>query len=362
MITLHRQDGVVERFNSMEELNDEVERRWEEHARREELRATPEGRRTLMAERLQLIEGPREKLFRAYLANGKDALGEDHEARALSEGTGSAGGYLVASSFYGTFLAALKKYDGIFDAASVLPTTDGTQMSMPLDDDSGQSSSVIAESGSSTAVDSVYDQVSWAKTPMHRSGEVRYPIELAQDSFFDMPTMLARSFARRFARGVGATHTATLLTAAALGKTAAAVNAVTGDELLDLVSSVDPAYAQNGAFLLNLATMTSLRKLKGATSGDYLLDIDTDAQGRPTIFGYTCYISPSMPNMTTGQKTILFGDLSRFYRREGPLVTKVSIERYAELGQRSAQGFWRVDGQLAKSANSPVPVKYLQQA
>ena len=41
---------------------------------------------------------------------------------------------------------------------------------------------------------------------------------------------------------------------------------------------------------------------------------------------------------------------------------KTFIERYAEVGQFGYEAFWRVDGALAKAANSPVPVKYLAQA
>jgi HK97 family phage major capsid protein len=71
-----------------------------------------------------------------------------------------------------------------------------------------------------------------------------------------------------------------------------------------------------------------------------------------------------MPAMTTGLKSVAYGDLSRFFRREvlGSLTVKTLVERYAEVGQIAYEASWRVDGALAKAANSPVPVKYLQQA
>ena len=82
------------------------------------------------------------------------------------------------------------------------------------------------------------------------------------------------------------------------------------------------------------------------------------------LFDMPVYLSPSMPAIATTAKTILFGDLSRFIRREvvGSLEVKTLIERYAEFGQVAYEAFWRVDGALAKPANSPVPVKYLAQA
>jgi HK97 family phage major capsid protein len=307
-------------------------------------------------------EAEREKLFRDYLCYGKDVFAG--EERTQSELTGSTGGVIVPQAFYNKLTIALKQYDGIFDAATLVPTSGGADMKFPLDDDSASAAAVLAENTASAITDAVFDQLSFPKCPKWSSGFVSASTEVAQDAFFDLTGLLARAFGRRFARGIGAAHTATLLTAATLGKTAASATTVTGDELLDLISSVDPMYAQNGSFLCNLTTLTTLRKLKGSTSGDYLLDIDTDANGRPTIFGYTVFVSPSMPNMTTGLKSIAFGDLSRWIRREviGSLEVKTLKERYAEVGQIGYLGLWRVDGALAKAANSPVPVKYLQQA
>src|SRR5712664_849533 len=218
MIKLHRQDGVVETYDSLEELHDEIERRWEEDVRREELRGTPEGRRTIMAERYEQTEGRREKLFRDYLRDGKDALLEE---RAQSENTGSAGGFIVPQGFYNKFLAALKQVDGIFAAATVLPTSENGTFPLPLDDDSANNAGIIAESGTSTPVDCVFAQLSFGKCPTWRSGQVRASMELVADSFFDLGGLLAGNFARRFARGIGAAHTATLLGAATLGLTAA---------------------------------------------------------------------------------------------------------------------------------------------
>lgn len=205
----------------------------------------------------------------------------------------------------------------------------------------------------------------FGKCPTWRSGHVRASIELAEDSGFDLAGLRASGFGRRFARGIGAAFVSTLLTQSTQGKVAASATAITGDEILDLVASVDPAQGQNGAFLMNFATFTALRKLKGSTSGDFLLPIGRDAAtGRPTLFNMTVYLSPSMPNMTTGQKSVAFGDLSRFlfWQTRGSLTTKVYVERYADYGQIGYEGFWRVDGALAKPTNSPVGIRYLQQA
>jgi len=338
-----------------------------------ETRSTPRvhasDRRTLdtrarLAEQKAVLaahEAAEQREFRDFLKFGNGGLGEE---RAQSVGTDSAGGYLAPVDFYNQLLVALKAYDGIFDVATVVQTEHGNACTVPIDDDSGQAASVIAENGTSSSVDAVFDRVSFGKIPTWRSGHVRASIEIAQDSAFDLTALLARAFARRFARGIAPTFTTSLLSQATLGKTAASATAVTPDELLDLMASLDAAWAQQGSFAMNFATFMSIAKVKASTGGSYLAPISNDAQGRPTIFGRTCYLSPSMPAMTTGLKSVVFGDLSRFLRREvaNSLKVRTYVERYAEVGQVAWEGFWRVDGALAKAANSPVPVKYLIQA
>ncbi|MBZ5527072.1 MAG: phage major capsid protein [Acidobacteriia bacterium] len=327
---------------------------------RKSLPATADERRARITAYEREAEAPREENFRAFLLYGKDGLDE----RAQGEGTGGTGGYIVPQSFARQFLASLKAHDGLFDAATVVVTDSGAEFPMPVDDDTGNVAAVVAESGASTPQDASFDVVAFGKSPQWRSKIVRASMEVVGDAGFNFQALLAGCFARRFARGIGAAFIATLLGAATLGKTATSATVITADELLDLVASVDSAYAQNGGWLMTFATFTTLRKLKGSTSGDFLLPIGRNAEGRPTLFDMPVFLSPSMPAMTTTLKPILFGDLSRFLRREvrNSLVTRTYVERFAEYGQVGYEGFWRVDGALAKASSAPVPVKYLQMA
>jgi hypothetical protein len=78
----------------------------------------------------------------------------------------------------------------------------------------------------------------------------------------------------------------------------------------------------------------------------------------------TVYLWLSIPNAATGQKVCCYGDLSHLIRREvrNSLTVRTYVERCAEQRQIAYESFWRMDGALAKSAVSPVPVKYLQMA
>jgi HK97 family phage major capsid protein len=301
-----------------------------------------------------------ESSFRDFLRHGKSAVSD--KQRALAEGVDASGGYLAPQSFQDAVLANLKAYDELFEVCTVVRTSGGANFVYPLDDDSAQVATVVAENAISvTTADAVFDRITFGKCPTWRSGHLRAPLELVADAATDFAMLLAARFGRRFARGFGASCITTLLGAATSGKTTASPTAVTPDECLDLIASVDAGYAQRGSFLMNLATYIAIIKTKGTTGGSYLVAAQVDADGRPTLFGRRVYLSPSMPNIATTAKPVAFGDLGRFLRREvlNSLSVKSYFERYADFGQLAYEGFWRVDAALAKPAAGPTPVRFV---
>ena len=317
-------------------------------------------RRAYLAALESTIEKPKENDFQVFLRYGRAGIEKRDQTT-----TTTAGGYIVPPSFIRTFLPALQAYDGIFDAASVVRTTDGSAAVLPLDDDSGQSAAVVAENDdSATDQDAVFDQIAFGKTETWRTGFLKASLEVVGDSAFDLSTLLAGAFARRFARGIGAAFVTTLLSSATSGKTATAAAAIQPDEILDLMESVDSAFGARGSFLMNSTTFLLIQKVKATGGGAYLAPIGVDAEGYPTLFSKRVYLSPSMPAATAGLTPVAFGDLSRFVRREvaNSLSTKVFLERFALNAQVGYEGYWRVDGALAVAANSPIPVRYLTMA
>ncbi|HZQ96550.1 MAG TPA: phage major capsid protein, partial [Candidatus Sulfotelmatobacter sp.] len=316
---------------------------------------------------------PVDRSFRAYLSRGQNAVkegvidskrlvGNTSEIRNAQSTTTSAGGYLVPQSFADRFESMLVAYDRLFDVATLFQTTTGSATGYPILEDTANAAAVVAENITSAAgPDLVFATLAFDKTPTWRSGMIRAAVELVNDSAFNFEQLLAGAGAARMARGIGATFVSTLLSSATLGKTAAATTAITGDELFDLVDSVDPAYQANGSWLMARPTFTSLLKLKASTGGTYLFESAIDSAGRPTLLGFPVYLCPSMPAATAGLKAISFGDHSKFIRREvkGSLAVKTYVERYAELGQVGYEVFYRCDGGLLKSASNS-PVKYLQ--
>ena len=256
-----------------------------------------------------------------------------------------------------------KQYDQLFDVSTRVVTARGGAFQYPVDNDSAQSAAVVLENQTSaTNVDVVFDNVAFAKCPNWRSGMIRCPIELVQDSAFPLVTVLAGIFARRFARGVGASFVTALLAAADAAVTSAAPTALTGDEVLGLIGAVDPAFMISGTFMMNPATLLYLQKLKASTGGSYLIESSTDAQGYPTVFGHRVYCSPSYATIAGDAKVISFGDHTKFISREvrNSLAVKTFIERFAEYGQVGYEAHWQIQGNLAKSGAGPLPVRLLQ--
>jgi HK97 family phage major capsid protein len=313
---------------------------------------------------------PHNTEFVNYIRAGKEAL--DPEARsamarkiqnALTT-VDAAGGYLVPQSFSDRFETMLKRYDGLFDLATLFETSTGSSTGFPVLDDVGAAAAVVAENNpSATNADAVFATVAFNSCPTWRTGFIAAPVELVGDSAFDFQALLAGAFAVRIARGVGASFVTKLLSSATQGKLAASATAITSDEIFDLIDSLDPDYAVNGSFLMRRSTFTALSKLKATAGGQYVFPQQLDAAGRPLLCGYPVYMSPSMGAMTAGLKPISFGDHSKFIRRQvrNSFVVKTYVERQAELGRICFEGFARIDGDLAKGAATS-PVKYLQQA
>jgi HK97 family phage major capsid protein len=352
----HGEDGVAVVVNDDSELLPEAR---DLNYSGERAPLTMAERRAKLAGFNSILEREREQTFRNFLAFGREALDE----RSQAAGTDSAGGFLVPASFAQKFIVSLKQYDQIFDAATLVESDFGGIMTFPIDDDTGAVASLVAENAPSlTTAPAIFDKVSFGRCPLWRSGLIVAPLELAQDSAYDLASLLASSAARRFARGVGSQFITNLLADATTGVTSASPTAITGDEVLDLVASVDSAYAINGSYLASTATVTALRKLKASTAGSYLLDFDRDpVTGRKTLFDFPIYESPSMAAIGATNVPLAFGDLSRIIRRQvkNGLTVRVYLERYAEKGEIGYESFLRVDSKLSKATNAPVPVRLL---
>jgi HK97 family phage major capsid protein len=142
------------------------------------------------------------------------------------------------------------------------------------------------------------------------------------------------------------------VTASTAGKTAAATAAVTGDEIIDLIHSVDPAYrtAPRVGFMMNDATMAAVRKLKDG-DGNYLWQMGNFQSGVPDrLLGYTVSINQAMDSLAAAKKVMLFGDFGKYYVRKvgAPLIGSIQDKDF--WPGFGVAGYIRFDGELADTA------------
>jgi HK97 family phage major capsid protein len=112
--------------------------------------------------------------------------------------------------------------------------------------------------------------------------------------------------------------------------------------------AVKTAYAANGRWVMNRATLGSVRKLKD-TNGRYLWDPGLGlGQAPPTILGAPYTEMPDMPNEGSGTFPIAFGDWKRGYKLVDRVEMTIVRDPYtiANAGQVKFFARRRVGGQV----------------
>ncbi|CAB4151352.1 COG4653 Predicted phage phi-C31 gp36 major capsid-like protein [uncultured Caudovirales phage] len=317
--------------------------------------------------------------FYAMIANGGvDGLDGEHravlqqaEARAQTAGTNSAGGYTVpvelASFIEKAMIASGPMYDS--NLFTVINTTGGNTFNIPTVNDTAVTAVAHTEGGSVTddgSKDVTFGQAQLGAYAFDTAW-VRWSYELANDSILNVESLLGELLGERLGRiansklttGSGSSDVEGIVTNSTLGKTAAAVAAITADEIIDLIHSVDPAYrsSPSTAIMMNDSTLAAVRKLKDG-QGNYLWQMGNYQAGVPqNILGYNVVVNQAMASLATGAKVMLFGDMSKFYvRKVGAPTLFVARERFAP--DYGILGYARFDGVLANTA----AIKHLKNA
>lgn len=322
---------------------------------------------------------PEVRAFSNFLKFGINGLDPDERAIMtkrlrhdpdirMAQGTspGSAGGYAVPDAGMAPLVEALKQIGGVLPNCTIVQSQTGADLPIPTDNETAVEGEIISENTTHNEGDVVLSQVV-LQSFLYSSKIVRVSIQLMDDAGFDFAAYVMKKLGERLGRitakhwvtGDGSSKPRGIVTAATVGKTAASATAVTYDELVDHMHSVDPLYRQNGKWLMNDTTFGALRKLKDSQNrplyGDLAAGIPDSLLGKPVV------IDPNMPSMATGNKAILFGDLSAYYVRlvKEPRVLRLE-ERYADYLQLGFLAFIRADGDLVDGGGGAV--KALQMA
>ena len=146
--------------------------------------------------------------------------------------------------------------------------------------------------------------------------------ELLNDSVFDLPSYIAKEFARRigskeeeaFLIGDGKGKPTGIFTnagGAENGATTSTAN-ISFDDMIELFYSVKSPYRKKAVWILNEQTVKALRKLKDNT-GNYIWQPAVSSGLPDTILNRPYVTSVYAPVSAAGAKPIAFGDLSYYW-------------------------------------------------
>lgn len=283
---------------------------------------------------------------------------------ALSEGVDSEGGYLVPDEFEHTLVQSLADQNIMRGLANVIQTTSGDRK-IPVVSTHG-SAGWLDEGKPYTESDETFSQITLSAFKLGTF--LKISEELLGDSVFDVEAYLAAEFARR----IGAAEEEAFLVGDGKGKptgifdptgggisdvTTAKATDITADELIDLHYSLRAPYRARAVWLMNDATVKTVRKLKD-NQGQYLWQPALTAGAPDMILGKPVHTSTFAPEIKAGAKTVAFGDLSYYWiaDRQGRSFKRLN-ELFATSGQVGFLASQRLDGKLVL----PEAVKILTQ-
>lgn len=296
---------------------------------------------------------------------------------ALSVTTPTAGVETVPAGFVNNLEKALLAYNGVRQAgATILRTATGNPLPWPTTNDTNNTGEIIGENTlvNGAATEMVFGSVTF-NAFKYSSKLVLVPIELLQDSAFDIQAHVADALGTRIGRkqntdfttGAGTTLPKGIIVASSSGLTTASTTAITYDEITDLEHSVDPAYRVGAKFMLNDTTAALLEKLKDG-NGRPLLNgtmagisegVSAGSMYRVvSIKGYPVVVNTAMAAATAALKPMAFGDFSKYVVRDCLDIMLVRFgEKYMDQGQIGFLCFMRSDANLVDAGTHPV--KYL---
>lgn len=368
-----RHDAIMADFDKVEANIAREQRQVEAEARAEEARAA---NRPNMQGEARGSEQPQTPEYReAFLElarAGFDPQAISTEARAVIKAgvaefraqttTAGAGGYTVPTDLAATIDKTMKMWGPMYDEAicTVLNTASGNPIDFPKTDDTGVAVAQHSEGAAMTddgGVDATFTKMTLGAFA-YDTEWVQISMELLQDSAVNIEQFIGELLGERLARrvntelttGDGTGDPLGVAAASTLGKESASGTAITGDELIDLLHSVDPAYRMSpkARFMFNDSTLAAIRKLKDGQN-NYLWQMGDVRVGAPgTLLGQPYSVNQAMASIGVGAKAVLYGDFGKYYVRKvgAPIIGARREYYWPNIG---LAGIVRLDGDLIQT-------------
>lgn len=332
------------------EANEEYERVWRKHFRFGPRELTREEHKTLRA-----------GFAREDLTKELRALGDNPQTTQ----TAGTGGNAIPDAPMAPLQENMKAFGGLMNAPITdITTSGGNDWPIPSVNDTGNDGAALDENAGT-----VDRSASFGLTVLEafkRTSEwILVPREMLEDTEFDVIDWAMRAIGERIGRGLapllingdGSSEPGGLDLAGAFF-TAADIDAISRDDIIDLIHTVDPAYRRSPAFRLVLGdtTLAAIKKLAVGSSDDRPLWVPSMRDGAPdTIEGAAYHVDLGVADIAAGAHSMYAGDLSKFWlRRAGPMRLYRAEERFLENDQVGFIAFARYDSDIIDAGTAPI--------
>lgn len=266
-------------------------------------------------------------------------------SNVLQEGVDSDGGYLVPEEYDHRLIDVLEEENIMRRLGTKIVTSGQHKINIAA---SKPAAAWIEEGGTLTFGDATFDQIYLDAHKLHVA--IKVTEELLYDSAFNLEnyiiTMFGKALANAeedaFLNGDGTGKPTGIFAATGGGNVQSTLTAaLKSDDLLDFVYGLKRPYRKNASFIMNDATLASIRKLKD-NNGAYIWQPSYQAGEPDRVLGYAVNTSAYAP-----KNAISFGDYS--YYNIGDRGTRSFAELRELFAGNGMVGFVakeRVDGKL----------------
>lgn len=315
------------------------------------------------------VDNGLEQAFNHYLRTGRpnaDIAGL-LVTNAQGEGTPSAGGYTVPDGFRQKMVDVQKRFGGFASEADTFSTGDGQPIEYPSIDDTANVGGITAESAAiASGNDLVFGTVTlgaykYTSTGAGSNLPLRVPVELLQDSAFDIAGLVARKLGERIARAQAAHWITGSGSGEPLGVAATSLTAdvefdtpdtLAYKDLVDTQLALDEAYDANAKWLMSKAVWGKIRLIVDVNGRPIVQDSTAGIAGLPTkmLLGHEVVTDEAMADYSSAGDTfpVLYGDFREAYviRRVSNLVVVVDPYGRAANGEVQYTAWERADGNV----------------
>lgn len=302
-----------------------------------------------------------------YLRKGVEVVPEQ---KALSGMTDAEGGYAVPREIDGTIQALLNNASPIRTIANVV--TVGSAGYRRLVSTGGVASGWAAENAArpETATPA-FAEIAPPMGDLYANPAATQA--MLDDASFDVETWLAEEIASEFARAEGqafvkgsgidqpmgflSTPTSASgddtrgfgsLQFIASGNAGAFPTSNPQDKLIELVHALKPSYRQGASWVMNSATLASIRKMK-TSDGAFIWQPGLVAGQPQTLLGYPVVEAEDMPDIAAGSMSIAFGNFKHGYLITERATTHVLRDPFTHKPFVHFYASRRVGGAVANS-------------